>query len=212
MDMKGVCILVLLFAFVNTVLSECHEPPNAEEIKQNLQNVIKDTYLNYMSFFNIRSNLDKVTRQLNATFAVTNTTVSSSYKKQTYISRLYGESKCKKRRRFSAVRNHTTSEMSSCPWYYNLEFDSDRIPLTVLKARCSCVNCLVPMRNGYKRDPNSAGGYCQEVSYHMPVIRRDCVGEEFRYRIVIENIPVGCTCQRCNRKKKQGKRTLAVTS
>ncbi|XP_060554461.1 interleukin 17-like protein [Ruditapes philippinarum] len=202
--------LVLALAGTGIVFAECIEPENAEEIKLNLQKIIKDTYLNYMSFFNIKSNLDRVKSQLNDTDNSTITTDFNHRRSQTYISRLYGEPKCKSRLRFRAHENHSSNEISSCPWYHIIEFDSDRIPLTLLKARCTCVNCLVPMRNGYRRDRNATSGSCKEVSYHMPVIRRHCVGGEFQYRIAIENIPVGCTCQRCNRNKKQGKTTAQI--
>ena len=169
--------------------------------------MIEEKYLDYISFFNIKKNLERVKGQLNDTDYSINTTDIDHHTSRTYLSRLYGESKCKFRRRFRAGQEYSSNEMSSCPWYYVIEFDSDRMPLTLLKARCTCVNCLVPVRNGYKRDRNATSGSCTEVSYHMPVIRRVCIRGEFQYRIAIENIPVGCTCQRCNRKKKQGKIT-----
>lgn len=192
-----------LFITVDSLRSDCREPTGVKKIQKKLQSKIKDNYINYMSFFNVKSILEKVNGQLVETFDTSNvTTLHSTHEREIYISRIYGESRCKRKRLIRPGKNHTASEMSSCPWFYMLEVDNDRIPLTVLKAQCSCRNCLVPTSYGYKRDKNGSGGYCEEVSYHMPVIRRHCVDNVYRYRIAIEKIPVGCTCQRCSRKKK----------
>lgn len=190
---------VCLFVSVKLSLSTCQEPSNVTHIKLELQNTIRDNYMNYMSFLNVKGNLVRTKGQLN-TLDIKN---STAHQQKVYVSRLYGEQKCKKMRKFRSRRKQSASEMSSCPWYYVLEVDKDRIPSTVLKAKCSCSRCMVPTRYGYKRDRTKSIGNCKEVRYYMPIIRRHCDAGVYRYQIAIENMPVGCTCKRCNRKKRR---------
>lgn len=165
--------------------------------------MIKDNYMNYMSFLNIKGNLVRARGKFK-TLDINNSTVLHR-SRHVYVSRLYGEEKCKKKRKFRSGRKQSTSEMSSCPWYFVLEVDNDRIPSTVLKAKCTCSRCMVPTRYGFKRDRTHSIGYCKEVRYYMPVIQRRCNVGVYQYQIAIENIPVGCACKRCNRKNIRGK-------
>lgn len=204
-----VAATVTLAALAYETDGQCEEPPNVDGIKQNLQTLIRDNYLSYMSFLNIQSTLEKAKSQLNETFF---TSARPEENSKVLVTRLYGESRCKKRHHFRPNQNGTTNEVSSCPWHYVLEVDENRTPSALLKAKCTCRNCLIPTDYGYKRDPGSSQEYCEEVKYYMPVIRRYCETGIYRYFVDIENIPVGCTCQRCNRNEKHGNNNSEKTS
>ncbi|KAL4224637.1 Interleukin-17 [Mactra antiquata] len=172
-----VSIFGLLYA--SRISSDCQEPPNVEEIKQRLNDEIRDSYMESMSYFNIKHILNEVPNKLNISYPNSNG--------QVLLARIYGDLKCRRRHQLASNQTH---ERSSCPWYYALEVDWDREPQTIVKAKCSCKRCLDGSRRSKK------GSECQEISYHLPVIRRQCEGYIYKYGIFLENVAVGCTCQR----------------
>lgn len=145
-----------------------------------------------MSYFNIKNILREVPYKLNIS--------SSEADSQVLLSKIHGDSRCRKRHLFGSGLKET-NERSSCPWYYVLEVDLNREPQTIAKARCSCKRCLEMSNSGYKSSKTST---CKEISYHMPVIRRKCVERVFKYGIYLEEIAVGCTCQRCTKLDRTG--------
>ncbi|KAK3579661.1 hypothetical protein CHS0354_000037 [Potamilus streckersoni] len=81
---------------------------------------------------------------------------------------------------------HTTS---TCPWYFELDYDPLRIPSNVVRARCSCKTC-------------EQKGVCAEVMSYIPVVRKVCnisvsrpEEMEFEYHADVEELPVGCSCR-----------------
>ena len=95
--------------------------------------------------------------------------------------RIYGKLVCGKHRHMRKFLNFR----STCPWYMYLEYDIDRIPQAMVKAECTCKDCL-------NRD-NS--GKCEKVDSFVSVIRRTCIDGIYKYYIYMEPVPVGCTCK-----------------
>lgn len=81
-----------------------------------------------------------------------------------------------------ALRHTTINNIALCPFSYYRNYDVNRVPRTLLEARCTC------------EEPGLAGTLCQEVVYHVRVVRRSGCGADgyFTYRAVYEPVSVAC--------------------
>ncbi|XP_025092984.1 uncharacterized protein LOC112563318 [Pomacea canaliculata] len=74
---------------------------------------------------------------------------------------------------------------SSCPWYWTLNFDSQRDPTMILTAACACHDC---------QDSTALlGNVCQPVHYFRKI---KYVHEKKSYGHRLFPVVVGCTCNR----------------
>ncbi|XP_071092836.1 interleukin-17B-like [Haliotis cracherodii] len=77
----------------------------------------------------------------------------------------------------------------TCPHYFVLNYDPDRIPSTIFEARCSCANCLSEQAPGPRR--------CAPVYVYRDVlIRRRKAGQHDTgcYEHHLKAFVVGCHC------------------
>ena len=106
--------------------------------------------------------------------------------------KVYGTSNCRiARQLFRSLTKPQRNEQSTCPWYVYLDYDSERIPQIIAKARCTCTMCI-----GVMDSSNNGPGRCEPVDSFRTVLRRckndsDCV-----YYVDVEAVPVGCSCNR----------------
>ena len=118
-------------------------------------------------------------------------TISSSSQKRKY--RIYGESKCKSKKLVNIRGKQHINYKSTCPWYVYLDYDVDRLPQAMAKAKCSCKKCF----NVFSSRRNSEKGSCEKIKSYVPVIRRQCsINMVYEYAVYMEMVPVGCTCKR----------------
>ncbi|KAL3857124.1 hypothetical protein ACJMK2_011819 [Sinanodonta woodiana] len=82
--------------------------------------------------------------------------------------------------------------MSTCPWSFDMDYDENRTPVSLARARCSCDKCL-PRSGDY-----NGHGKCLPVMAFIPVVRRRCKTDanEYEYKGLLESVAVGCTCIR----------------
>ena len=113
-------------------------------------------------------------------------TKSQSYPKLNKKYKIYGISKCKNLR---LLRRRQLNFKSTCPWYMFLDYDVNRIPQTMAKSECSCKEC-------FNVHNSKMSGKCEKINSYVPVIRKSCLSGEYKYKVAIETVPVGCTCKR----------------
>ena len=95
-------------------------------------------------------------------------------------------------------RNFSGQERAAmCPWVYYEDYDPYRIPQRIAMVKCKkCDACLDS--NGIPMMKEQMG--CYEVTYPMPVLRRDpdgdCVDGMFEYVRELQDVDIACTCQR----------------
>lgn len=162
----------------------CVEPENATAIIDSLKERLERTYM--ASLEHVALN---VPQRLHTPLGQDSQDTGLALR---YQATLAGERGCHQRSR----RQNEISELSSCPWYFVMDFDPDRIPSTLARAKCSCVKCLsastvedeVPFKIVQRR------GRCRAVNSYLPVIRKYCIPGEYKYNIVQEQLTVGCTC------------------
>lgn len=88
----------------------------------------------------------------------------------------------------------TERMISTCPVYWELNYDVSRVPKTIIQARCSCTNCLLRQTENKLKDYMEEY-LCRPVHFYERVLRRiGCENNVFVYKTVIEPIKVGCTC------------------
>ncbi|XP_052074442.1 uncharacterized protein LOC127712179 [Mytilus californianus] len=81
----------------------------------------------------------------------------------------------------------------SCPHYFVLDVDDNRIPEVILQAKCKCSKCLE--LNSYGSFQNSSYAGCETVDYYSRVLRvTNCVNGYFKYDEVWEPVAVACRC------------------
>lgn len=81
----------------------------------------------------------------------------------------------------------TINSVSSCPWHYVLNVDPNRIPQSIVEARCNCRNRPCVGGSGNSR--------CEPLKYNIRVLRKyGCEDGVFLYKRTFETITVGCTC------------------
>ncbi|XP_071964853.1 uncharacterized protein [Antedon mediterranea] len=93
-----------------------------------------------------------------------------------------------------APTDYSLSESGLCPFDYYEDYQSDRIPARIMKARCrpSCTTCIDPFTN-----KQTSALQCKEVTYTMTVMKKvGCEGDVFKYEQYTEEFPVACVCQR----------------
>jgi len=77
-----------------------------------------------------------------------------------------------------------------CPSYFVMEYDSFRIPDTMVQAQCRCRDCLDDSDSHELRE-------CKKIHYYTRVLRVvNCVNGVYVYDEVWEPISVGCHCVR----------------
>jgi hypothetical protein len=88
-------------------------------------------------------------------------------------------------RRYS--NSYNINAASSCPWHYVLNVDPNRIPGSIIEAKCNCRNR--PCVNG------GGNSQCEPLKYNIRVLRKyGCENGKFLYKRTSERITVGCTC------------------
>ncbi|PIK36075.1 putative interleukin-17D-like [Apostichopus japonicus] len=81
---------------------------------------------------------------------------------------------------------------SMCPWYYENEYEADRFPAVISKARCRCVSCLNPITSRLDRHLT-----CRPIKYRMNVLKLSgCVEGLLKYNVTTIDVPVACACMR----------------
>ena len=107
-----------------------------------------------------------------------------------YYSFTHFDKKCPKNDAESA------SSRSTCPHYFDMEYDEYRIPNTLLQARCKCTRCLVTQGKGVVKMTK-----CRPIYYFTKVARAmECKNNTLVYEDYWEKVSVGCTCaKRTNR-------------
>ncbi|CAC5382008.1 unnamed protein product [Mytilus coruscus] len=89
----------------------------------------------------------------------------------------------------------TDPKTSTCPIFWELDFDVSRVPNTIFQAKCRCTKCIVR-----KRDEALSllmkNYTCCPVYYYERVLRKvGCDSNNvFIYKKVLEPIQVSCTC------------------
>jgi hypothetical protein len=166
--------------------AQCIHHPNAEQQKQQLK---RDAFHEYISngwTLKIMDEYRKNTRPERPSNLIDVLVRQRDYS---------GEKSCRKNRIITPDSDIHT--LSTCPWYYVIDFDSQREPQIVSKAKCSCKRCFTVDRGGKSRD------MCREINSFIPVIKWRCpnnyTGNKpyyFQYYLDYEAVPVGCTCQR----------------
>ncbi|XP_033124307.1 uncharacterized protein LOC117122721 [Anneissia japonica] len=90
--------------------------------------------------------------------------------------------------------DYSLSESGLCPFDFYEDYQADRIPATIMKARCrpTCTTCIDPFDN---TQTSTLG--CEEVMYTMKAMRKvGCEGSVFQFEQYDEIFPVACICQR----------------
>ncbi|XP_072051778.1 interleukin-17C-like [Amphiura filiformis] len=76
------------------------------------------------------------------------------------------------------------NDVASCPWDFTDDYDEDRIPAVIKKARCLCENCNGRFDMG-----------CKEIKQPIKVFKKDICTKGYQmYRMETINVPVGCAC------------------
>ena len=105
-----------------------------------------------------------------------------------------------------AVSSEQINLRSTCPWHYVLNNDNNRIPATLVEAKCNCqgsTSCVGANNPHYHTR-------CMPVIYYTRVRRKfaHCVNEngqlESMFKSVREPIVVGCTCEIQLRRHRHG--------
>lgn len=169
-----------------------HAPNKTRIIKQLYKEIYQDYFLGGQTF-NVIPEYRNVVRRHYASLQ-SNMGLTESKSRNTQI---YGSSVCPK-----FHRNAPEPVTSNCPHYIVLNVDKQREPKNIAKAKCNCHRCL---RIDHNYKPFETTGSCRPVSTFIPVIRWKCpkpyVREQtnnkyYRYVIDIEEVPIGCTCER----------------
>ena len=164
----------------------CADPADAKKQLYNLFNGVRLYNARGLNTFNI---IPAFRKSLQNNFM----TFKSKLKRQ-YI---HGGPKCNKLHvKHGNVSEEDVRNMSAtCPWHVKLDYDTDRLPIMMAKAECTCRRCVHPFYG------NSAGK-CEKVESFVSVIRRKCVRGFYKYFATVESVPVGCTCVRYSKRKK----------
>lgn len=173
-------LALVLPQLADTFLSKCREPKNLSNQLDKLYEELLNMTLTGTSTFGIIPQYRKTPE-----FEKNQVT---SLESQRLNFRIYGDSKCKRLRPLRGKKH--LNYKSTCPWFVNLEYDVDRLPQTMAKAECSCRSC-------FNVNGDGKSGKCEKVLSYVPVIRRTCgLGDEYKYAVYMETVPVGCTCTR----------------
>ena len=175
-------------------LSQCKEPSDYLKVREKLTQFIQQKYykeLGSLSFPEVM-------------FPSSDLRKPDAPNSRTFTTKLYGkELNCtneierltsRRSRRNRRAGGEELLERKICPWDVLVEYDSLRLPASIAKARCVCHECLLATR----RSRNTKGTHkpaCTEINSVMPVIRKSCVSSVYVYRVELEPVPVGCTCQ-----------------
>lgn len=189
--------IVCAYLYKEAAASRCVHPPYAEQNKTALyRKIFKDFYLGRWTYNTIpeyRKNAYFNKERLEAKSTLGHLV---SEQANVFQYRIAGESKCRKHRTVS--KDSDISSRSTCPWYHVLDFDMQREPQAIAKAKCSCKHCLSVNRNG------NTTNRCKEINTYVPVIKWSCPlnyeggNNYFQYYIHLETVPVGCTCKTPN--------------
>ena len=167
-------IILILLHVTGCEFIKCHEPRNLHEQLDTLyKNILNRNLLGSATF----SVIPEYRRALSHS-------ILNSAKKY----KIYGISKCSKLKKRRHLRKHLNFK-STCPWYVYLDYDVNRIPQTMAKSECTCTEC-------FNVHNSQMSGICEKINSYIPVIRRTCNGGIYKYSVVMETVPVGCTCKR----------------
>jgi hypothetical protein len=166
--------------------SQCVHPSDANQQINRLKNQVFRNYILGDWTYNVIDEYRKITRHnfprnlLDAT---------------TRQSQIHGKRSCKEN--IKVTSDSDIEVQSTCPWYTVMDFNAQRVPQTIAKAKCSCNHCYTTDRTGKTRDR------CTSVNSFIPVVKWSCqsngpspIPKYFQYFIDIETVPVGCTCKR----------------
>ena len=191
---------MLLIATVGLVQSSfegpCVHAPNKSKIMKKLYKEIVQKYMLGYTSYNVIPEYRNVVRKHYASLQ-SNTVYDELKSRDTYI---YGSSVCPRSRRLVQ-----TPVKSTCPHYIVLNVDKQREPRSIAKVKCSCHRCL---RIDTAENRHKSTSRCKPVSTFVPVIRWKCPkpfarsDNYFKYVIDLEEVPVGCTCERAKPAKK----------
>ena len=181
--------------------SYCKEPKNFEIIFRNITRQLLDYHSQVAQYYSIPNFLETHRKQLNSTLSID--ILAAVSKTAGFQVRVYGEPSCKRLRNINRkdsneeINSTTIDKLATCPWHVSLEYDKNRIPAKMMKAICTCGKCY---RNDGSLDRE---GRCKPVEIFSPVIRKVCLKGVYDYFVDIESVPVGCTCKRNFRSKKE---------
>ncbi|KAK3084564.1 hypothetical protein FSP39_015495 [Pinctada imbricata] len=80
--------------------------------------------------------------------------------------------------------------MSSCPYYYRKNIDSNRVPRVITEAKCACQRCLKPCL--ISKDCRVRRSKCKETYIYIDVMRKHNLQGD--YMTIVEPVAVGCSC------------------
>lgn len=90
------------------------------------------------------------------------------------------------------IRLNNPTSRSLCPWYYQTDYQEDRFPAIISKAKCRCKHCLNPTTSMIDRDLS-----CRPIKYRMPILKlAGCVEGLLKYNMTSVEVPVACACMR----------------
>ena len=73
------------------------------------------------------------------------------------------------------VQEHTGFQLN-CRWNYTCDYDKNRIPQYLWRAECNATSSVA-------------------VNYPVPVVKRESCNTQSPWELVIETVPVACTCK-----------------
>ena len=161
--------------------SVCAEPTNVKEQLGHLYNGLLLYNARGLYTFNI---IPAFRKSLQNNFTI--------YKANLKTQKMHGISRCsnKRMRQGKFTEDDHEHVTATCPWYFKLDCDTDRLPHMMAKAECTCRKCYKPLYN-------------RIIESFIPVIMRMCVSGIYRYSATVESVPVGCTCSRHLKRKKK---------
>ena len=104
--------------------------------------------------------------------------------------KIHRTSKCADLISTTSLRKNILGSNSTCPWYTVLDYDANRIPQTIAKAKCLRRRCL-------RVYDSQKSEQCEPIYSVLPVIRKICVPDtgKYQFEIFMEAIPVSCACK-----------------
>lgn len=181
---------ILIYTYTTLAHSDCvHSPKRRREERRLKKQILRD-YLLGRTTYNIIPEYRQV--------------IKAQYQEE-LKNKVYDASKSKRAPISRAGCNikdslFQQSAKTTCPSYTVLDVNHFRSPRTIVKSVCACKRCL-SVSNRSKRETSN----CTPVNTYIPVIRYMCPKQfgskkstkrYFEYKITLETVPVGCTCER----------------
>ena len=181
--------------------SYCKEPKNFKLTIRNITRQLLEYHSQVAQYYSIQDFLDTHRKQLNSTLF--KDILAAVSKTTGFQVRVYGEPSCKRLRNINRkdsneeINSTTVDKLATYPWHVSLDYDKNRIPAKMMKAICTCGKCY---RNDGSLDRE---GKCEPAETFPPVIRKVYVKGVYDYFVDLESVPVGCTCKRNFKSKKE---------